>query len=327
MRPPSPTSGSGSVVDGHVRDCALPGRAPHDRSNYKLTLSGFSTPSPSARPSAATASCAGNEACDDGVNNGAYGTCMPGCTAARRCGDATRPGRPKKCDDGVNLATYGGTSKQCGPGCMWAPYCGDGKVSATAKQCDEGADNGTGYGHCTADCTARPALRRRRRQRPAKQCDDGINNGTANKCAADCKLKCGNGMVDPGEQCDDGAANEHRRLRQVQPRLHARPPLRRRHQERHRSLRRRQERRQLRHLQPRLHARGPAAATASCKPRPASSATRARSNSATRLRQGHLHHRCKPAPYCGDKAVDAAFGEKCDDGMNSGLPGSCTTDC
>ena len=32
-------------------------------------------------------------------------------------------------------------------------------------------------------------------------------------------------------------------------------------------------------------------------------------------------------PYCGDKAVDGSNGEVCDDGMNSGQPGSCTTDC
>jgi hypothetical protein len=35
--------------------------------------------------------------------------------------------------------------------------------------------------------------------------------------------------------------------------------------------------------------------------------------------------RCLPAPYCGDKSVDV--GEGCDDGVNSGMPGSCTIDC
>jgi hypothetical protein len=38
-------------------------------------------------------------------------------------------------------------------------------------------------------------------------------------------------------------------------------------------------------------------------------------------------NRCLPAPYCGDKAVEPAFGEKCDDGKNDGTPGSCTADC
>jgi cysteine-rich repeat protein len=38
-------------------------------------------------------------------------------------------------------------------------------------------------------------------------------------------------------------------------------------------------------------------------------------------------NRCTPAPYCGDKQVDGQFGETCDDGVNSGKPGSCTPDC
>jgi hypothetical protein len=36
---------------------------------------------------------------------------------------------------------------------------------------------------------------------------------------------------------------------------------------------------------------------------------------------------CFPAPYCGDRSVDVAKGETCDDGVNSGLPGSCLPDC
>jgi hypothetical protein len=42
---------------------------------------------------------------------------------------------------------------------------------------------------------------------------------------------------------------------------------------------------------------------------------------------GLCTNRCTPAPYCGDKAVDAEFGEVCDDGVNSGSAGSCTPDC
>jgi len=36
---------------------------------------------------------------------------------------------------------------------------------------------------------------------------------------------------------------------------------------------------------------------------------------------------CRPAPYCGDKSVDVGKGEVCDDGVNSGMAGSCTVDC
>jgi hypothetical protein len=37
--------------------------------------------------------------------------------------------------------------------------------------------------------------------------------------------------------------------------------------------------------------------------------------------------RCWPAPYCGDGVVDVEHGEGCDDGKNTGLAGSCKTDC
>jgi hypothetical protein len=50
-------------------------------------------------------------------------------------------------------------------------------------------------------------------------------------------------------------------------------------------------------------------------------------NSATNYGPGLCTNRCVAAPYCGDKAVEGQFNETCDDGVNSGLPGSCTTDC
>jgi fibro-slime domain-containing protein len=36
---------------------------------------------------------------------------------------------------------------------------------------------------------------------------------------------------------------------------------------------------------------------------------------------------CRPAPYCGDGVIQAFAGEVCDDGVNSGLYGSCSTNC
>ena len=59
------------------------------------------------------------------------------------------------CDDGTNLATYGGAAQVCGPGCQYAPYCGDSVVS-NGEECDEGPANGSGYGHCSSTCN-RPA--------------------------------------------------------------------------------------------------------------------------------------------------------------------------
>jgi hypothetical protein len=50
-------------------------------------------------------------------------------------------------------------------------------------------------------------------------------------------------------------------------------------------------------------------------------------NDAAAYGMGKCLKSCRPAPYCGDKSVDVAKGEVCDDGVNSGQPGSCTADC
>ena len=50
-------------------------------------------------------------------------------------------------------------------------------------------------------------------------------------------------------------------------------------------------------------------------------------NSATAYGPGLCTNQCTPAPYCGDHNVDGEFGEVCDDGVNNGQPGSCTSDC
>ena len=38
---------------------------------------------------------------------------------------------------------------------------------------------------------------------PGEQCDDG-NNENGDGCSSSCQRECGNGQLDPGEQCDDG---------------------------------------------------------------------------------------------------------------------------
>ena len=38
---------------------------------------------------------------------------------------------------------------------------------------------------------------------PGEQCDDG-NNENGDGCSSSCQRECGNGHLDPGEQCDDG---------------------------------------------------------------------------------------------------------------------------
>ncbi|MDX2055669.1 MAG: DUF4215 domain-containing protein [Polyangiaceae bacterium] len=200
------------LVQGQVYEVAIFQAERHtDGSGYKLTLSNFNIPRSNCTTFCGDGIVAGTEACDLGTakNTGAYGTCNSNCTLPPSCGDKTvQAGNGEQCDDGINLATYGGSVQKCGPGCKWAPYCGDGAIGA-GEQCDAGANNqaGAAYGGCTTSCTLGPACGDGVTTN-GEACDAGVLNGTSSsKCQLDCKLKCGNGTLDAGEQCDEGTAN------------------------------------------------------------------------------------------------------------------------
>src|SRR4029079_15435259 len=89
------------------------------------------------------------EICDDMVNDGTYGHCLPGCLGfGPRCGGAvTQTAHGAECDDGTNAGGYG----HCAPGCVLGPRCGDMTVQSTnGEQCDDGnTTNGDGCDmHC-----------------------------------------------------------------------------------------------------------------------------------------------------------------------------------
>jgi fibro-slime domain-containing protein len=297
-------------------------------SNYRLTLSKFSGTKSSCAPKCGDTIVSRGEACDLGTanNTGAYGGCKADCTLAPGCGDGMTNG-PEQCDNGVNMTQYGGTTKQCAPGCVWAPYCGDGKIDgANGEACDDGANNGKGYGFCTSGCKLGPRCGDGA-VTDAETCDDGANNGNStSKCGATCQLKCGNGMLDVGEQCDDGKAANTGGYGKCNANCT-------------------------------LGARcgdGIKNGTEACDdgkndgsygncapgcvlgPRCGDSAVQTGAGevcdkgsgnqpAATAYGKDVCTSRCLPAPYCGDKSVDS--GETCDDGMNTGQPGSCSTDC
>ncbi|MBK6922846.1 MAG: hypothetical protein IPH07_35995 [Deltaproteobacteria bacterium] len=91
----------------------------------------------------------GVEVCDDGVNDGAYGGCMPGCgSLAPHCGDGEVNGS-ELCDDGTNDDGYGGCATDCSD---LGPHCGDAIVQMANEGCDNGTNNQNGAG-CNIDCT------------------------------------------------------------------------------------------------------------------------------------------------------------------------------
>ena len=83
----------------------------------------------------------GDEECDDGTNDGSYGTCNADCTHAPRCGDSAI--------DTANGETCDGTANgiaNCRTDCT---FCGD-TVTDTGEQCDDG--NNSEDDSCTNDC-------------------------------------------------------------------------------------------------------------------------------------------------------------------------------
>ncbi len=108
----------------------------------------------------------GNEACDDG-NSINSDDCLNTCELAT-CGDGVVHQGVEACDDG-NLED----GDLCLNSCV-KPTCGDGVIQKGVEQCDDGENNDFGvYGGCTPFCTFGP--------------------------------RCGDGLLDPEEACDDGA--------------------------------------------------------------------------------------------------------------------------
>jgi fibro-slime domain-containing protein len=152
------------------------------QSNYRLTLSNFTNAKSVCASVCGDGIKTPDEVCDDGINDGAYGHCAPGCDAlGPHCGDGVVEPGVEECDDGVNLSPYGG----CAPGCVLGASCGDGNVdSLFGEECDDGVNAG-GYGECAAGCVLGPRCGDGIVQTPQEKCDDGnkINNdGCDNDC-------------------------------------------------------------------------------------------------------------------------------------------------
>lgn len=88
-----------------------------------------------------------------------------------------------------------------------AGRCGDGQLDAD-EQCDDGVDNSDAAA-CTLDCTV-AVCGDGKLHVGVEACDLGVDNSDAyGGCGANCQPNrfCGDGVLDPEEQCDTGIKN------------------------------------------------------------------------------------------------------------------------
>jgi cysteine-rich repeat protein len=139
---------------------------------------------------------------DHGLAVGLIAALCPPATAV--CGDGVRAAACEQCDDGA--ANSDTAADACRTSCR-LPSCGDGAVDS-AEECDDG--NAGACDGCSPTCTVEPGYACGDGVRSAacgEECDAGAANSDSlpDACRGDCTLsRCGDGVTDAGEACDDG---------------------------------------------------------------------------------------------------------------------------
>ncbi len=302
------------------------------QSNFQLTLTGFNNQPSVCTPICGDGYAVGSEQCDQGNLNvsgtATYGKCTTQCKLGPYCGDKSLQSPPEVCDNGLNIDAYttqAPAGGQCAPGCVTPTFCGDNILQKTSgEQCDDGAANANAYGKCQLNCKLGARCGDGVTQGGnGEACDDGPNNDSvSSKCDSTCKIKCGNGKPNPGEQCDAGAANGTNASAcdsSCQNKC----------------------------------GNGVKEGTEQCDDgvakndgsygncksdctlaqhcgdmtlqNPPEVCDNGANNAANAYGANSCTDQCLPGGSCGDGIING--GEKCDDGKNTGMPGSCTPDC
>jgi fibro-slime domain-containing protein len=101
------------LVDGKIYEIVVfQAERNTDGSNYGLSLDDFSLGKSSCQSKCGDGIVTLDEACDDGVNDGSYGTCNPDCSRAAFCGDGQKDKPQEACDD-ANPANLDGCNAAC----------------------------------------------------------------------------------------------------------------------------------------------------------------------------------------------------------------------
>lgn len=100
------TASTYGLADGQVYEIAVfQAERRMEGSSFRLTLQGFDTARTDCVPECGDSIVTLGEQCDDGVNDGGYGECAPGCVLGPYCGDGIVEPDIEDCDDGNRIDT------------------------------------------------------------------------------------------------------------------------------------------------------------------------------------------------------------------------------
>ena len=117
------------------------------------------------------------------------------------CGDGVRQAEIEECDDGTNNGKYG----SCNTTCSGLISCGDGIVQPAYEKCDDG--NNVNGDYCSADCqTLYGACGDGIKQDGIEECDTALDPYCSSDCQS-IVGNCGDGEVNGNEECDKASLN------------------------------------------------------------------------------------------------------------------------